>query len=130
MDRSVRVDLPSGPLPVVSIEDLIARAARLLLDLAEGVPVARKHARDYVRFREHVHLDLMEAVWRDHRKPAHPGAFHEAKAALHDLLPASTRLLIVPRYSQDPHARCPLCAPTDAFPLANPKAVLSALGYC
>jgi hypothetical protein len=130
MDRTVRMDLPGGPLRVVSLEDLVARAARLLLDLAEGVPAARKHARDYVRFAECVRPDQVEAAWGDHRKPAHPDAFRQAKAVLRDLLPISAHLLMVPRYSHDPNAQCPLCAPNSAFPLADPQVVLSLLGYC
>jgi hypothetical protein len=130
LDRTVRMGPRRDLLPVVSLEDLIARAARLLLDLAEGIPVGRKYAHDYVRFVECVHPDRVEAAWRDHRKPEHPMAFPETKVVLRDLLPASTHLLIVGRYSQNPDEPCPLCAITDAFPLADPKAVLSVLGYC
>jgi hypothetical protein len=124
------MDLPGGPALVVCLEDLIARSARVLLDLAAGLPVARKHARDYLRLMEYVCASRMETVWRDHRKPAHPAAFQEAKAALRDWLPTSADLLIVPRYSQDPDAKCPLCDPDNVFALADPGAVLSLLGYC
>lgn len=130
MHRTARIDFPGGPVAAVSLEDLIARTARLLLDLAAGVPVARKHARDYVRFAECVRPERMEAAWRDHRKTTQPAVFQEAKAMLHRLLPTSAHLLIVPRYSQDPHARCPLCVSDSAFPLADPQAVRSLLGYC
>lgn len=130
MSRTVRIDVARRPLEVVSIEDLIARAARLLLDLAGGAPVAAKHARDYIRFIECVVPDRIEAAWRDHRKPGHPAVFADAEALVDELISARGDLLIVPRYSQDPHAHCLQCLPTPAFQLADPKTVLSLLGYC
>jgi hypothetical protein len=126
MSRTVRVD----SMQVVALEDLVARAARLLLDLAESVPVASKHARDYLRFVGLVDSTGVEAAWRDHRKPAHPATFRETKATLQDLIPAKASLLIVPRYSQDPNQSCPLCESTAGFQLADPNLVLSLLGYC
>jgi hypothetical protein len=130
MKRAIRVDLPFGPLQVVSLEDLVARAARLLLDLAAGVPVASKHARDYLRFVKVTSSMKMESVWQDHRKPMHPTTFRETNGQLQDLIPRCDSLLISPQYSQDPNQACPQCEPTDAFQLADPKVVLSLLGYC
>jgi hypothetical protein len=127
MSRAVPWDLP---FQIVSLEDLIARAARLLLDLDDGVAVPSKHGRDYLRFVDSVDPAAMEAGWRDHRKPRQPATFGEAKAVLRDLIPRSASLLITPQYSQDPDEVCPLCAPTGAFQLADPKLVLSLLGYC
>jgi hypothetical protein len=136
-DNALRIDVfracgqtMSRAVPMVSLEDLVARAARLLLDLADGAAVASKHARDYLRFVESVDPAAMEAVWRDHRKPQQSATFGEAKAILQDLIPRSASLLITPEYSQDPSEVCPLCAPTGAFQLADPKLVLSLLGYC
>jgi hypothetical protein len=117
-------------LRIASLEDLVARTARLLLDLAEGVPVAPKHARDYQRFAELAGAEEMEAAWRDHRKPLHPTTFQATKCLLQDLIPASGHLLIAPEYSRDPNEAYSRCAPTGAFQLADPKLVLSLLGYC
>ena len=39
MSRNICTDLPSGPIQIVSVEDLVARTAKLVLDLAEGAPV-------------------------------------------------------------------------------------------
>jgi hypothetical protein len=130
MKRNVRVDLAFGRMQVVSLEDLVARAARLLLDLAEGRPVASKHARDYLRFIESVSSERIEAAWQDHRKPMHPATFRETKGVLQDLILTSASLLIAPNYSQDPNQVCPQCAPRRSFQLADPKVVLSLLGYC
>jgi hypothetical protein len=49
MSRAISVDFPSGPLLVISVEDVVAGAARLLLDLDASVPVPAKHAGDYLR---------------------------------------------------------------------------------
>lgn len=112
---------------VVSLEDLVARAARLLLDLADGVPVASKHARDYLRF-----VDLVDAetAWQDHRKPTHPLTFREADRSIRELIRIHPGLLITPEYSNNTGEICPRCVPTAAFQLADPNVVLSLLGYC
>jgi len=126
MRRTVEVDT----MQLVSLEDLVARAARLLLNLAAGVPVSSKHARDYLRFVNLAAAATMEAAWQDHRKASQPTTFQETKTALEDLIPASTVLLITPKYSQDPNQLCPNCAPNGPFQLADPNFVLSLLGYC
>src|SRR5580700_10668847 len=45
MTRTVRLDLPSASIQLISLEDLTARTARLVMDLAEGIPVLSTHAR-------------------------------------------------------------------------------------
>lgn len=77
MSRAISVDLPSGPLRVISIEDVVAHAARLLLDLDANVPVPAKHADDYMRLAELVKSSNMETAWQDHRKPTHSMTFDE-----------------------------------------------------
>ena len=47
MIRAISVEGPSGPLRVISVEDVLAHEARLLLDLDAKVPVPAKHAGDY-----------------------------------------------------------------------------------
>jgi hypothetical protein len=128
--RVVRMDLPLGAVQLVSLEDLIARAARLLLDVADGVPVASKHARDYLRFVGLVDPDAMETAWQDHRKPAHPRSFEEVRRTLPDLIGAHPGLLITPVYLKNAEEQCPRCAPFARFQLADPNAVLALLGYC
>ncbi len=124
------MDIPFGPLRVVSLEDLLARATRLLLDLAERVPVASKHSRDYLRFVDLVDLAAMEAVWQDHRKTAHPVTFQETRHVLPDLIRTNGNLLITPEYSKNAKEACPRCVPASGFQLADPNVVLSMLGYC
>jgi len=119
-----------GEMGFVSRADLIAREARLLLDLADGVAVPAKHADDYLRLVEAVDPADMDVAWADHRKPSHPVEFREVHALLRNLIPARRSLLVTPEYSRNPAEICPRCATEPAFPLADPELVLALLGYC
>lgn len=130
MQRALPLDLPFGKIQIVSVEDLLARTARLLLDLADELPIASKHASDFWRLAELVRPAEVEAAWRDHRKPKQPATFAETFSFLRNLIPFRQRLLITPSYSRDTAEVCPRCAPTTAFQLADPHLVLSLLGYC
>lgn len=130
MSRTSRMKIPGGTIQLISLEDLIARSARLALDVAAGVPVPSKHASDFLRLVELVDPAAVEAAWRDHRKPAHPTTFAEANRLLRDLIPRRRNLLVTVEYSKDRERVCPRCTPTVAFRLADPKLVRSLLGYC
>ena len=117
MSRNICADLPSGPVQMVSLEDLVARTAKLVLDLAEGVPVPSKRADDYLRLVELVDHSHVEAVWMDHRKPKHPLTFRETNAVLRPLISSRPDLLINPEYSEDIAQVCSRCMPTPAFRL-------------
>jgi hypothetical protein len=130
MTRTSSYESELGAIQLIGLEDLVARAARLSLDLAAGKPLAPKYARDFLRLTELVHPSAVEKAWRDHRKPAHPTAFEETNRRLHELIPASQPLLIAPEYSQDTEEICPRCAPMPGFPLADLTVVRSLLGYC
>jgi hypothetical protein len=130
MNRTISVDVPSGPLRVISVEDVLAHEARLLLDLDASLPVPAKHADDYLRLVELVKSSNMEAAWQDHRKPNHPMTFDEASTLVKRLIATHRNLLISPEYSKDTAETCRRCVPTSSFQLADPKVVLSLLGYC
>jgi len=130
MSRAISVDVPSGPLRLVSVEDVVAHAARLLLDLDASIPVPAKHAGDYLRLAELVKSSNMETAWQDHRKPIHPVTFWETSGILKRLIATRRNLLIGPEYSKDTAEICPRCVRTPPFPLADPHVVLSLLGYC
>lgn len=130
ISRTSRLELPSGAVRLISLEDLVARTARLALDLAEGVPTPSKHAMDFLRLSDLVQPADVEIAWRDHRKQKHPEGFEEANRLLHKLIPARPDLLITPEYSKSADAVCLRCVPETAFQLADPKTVLSLLGYC
>jgi hypothetical protein len=130
MSRAISVDGPSGPLRVISVEDVVAHEARLLLDLDTSAPVPAKHADDYRRVEELAKSLNMETPWRDHRKPTHPMTFGEAHTLVNRLIATRRDLLISPDYSKDAAEICRRCVPTPPFHLADPKVVLSLLGYC
>jgi hypothetical protein len=130
LKRTSTLPFPGGTMRLISLEDLAARTARLALDLAEGVAVPAKHARDFLRLAELVKPAAAERAWQDHRKPQHPSSFREASRQLCELIPASQSLLINPDYSKDANQVCKRCVPTGVFRLADPKVVLSLLGYC
>jgi len=130
MTRAISVQGPSDPLRVISVEDVLAHEARLLLDLDANVPVPAKHAGDYLRLAELVKSSNMEAAWQDHRKPTHPMTFGETNTLVKRLIATRRDLLIRPDYSKDADEICRRCVPTPPFQLADPKVVLSLLGYC
>ena len=130
MKRTIRIDLASSAIQLISLEDFTARTARLLLDLADGIPVVSKHARDFLDCVDLVDTAQVETAWQDHRKPNHPITFQKTVSLLTDLIPTRQALLITPEYSRNHESSCPRCSPTPAFQLANPHVILSLLGYC
>jgi len=130
MSRTFIVELPMGPMRLAAREDVIARSARLLLDLAVNIPVPEKHARDYIRISEGVPPASIEVAWEDHRKPGHPRAFREADQLVRNLIFTRDRLLITAQFSTDTRDVCQRCVRKTPFPLADPAEVLSVLGYC
>lgn len=130
MTRATSVEGPSGPFRVISVEDVLAHEARLLLDLDAKVPVPAKHAGDYLRLAELVKSSNMEAAWQDHRNPTHPMTFGETNTLVKRLIASRRNLLISPDFSKDADEICRRCVPTPPFQLADPKVVLSLLGYC
>jgi hypothetical protein len=130
MRRTIEVELPTGKTRLIAVEDLVARAARLVLALADGMPVASKHADDYLRLAGLAEPAAVDEAWEDQRRPSHPATFREADELVRRLIPARSNLLIAPQYSNDVSAVCPRCAGSPPFPLADPKLVLSLIGYC
>jgi hypothetical protein len=130
MTRTQSLEFPFGWSQLISREDVLARTARLLLDLRWSVPVPAKHANDYLRLNKLMHPSDVEVAWKDHRKPDDPVTFHEANPLVQGLIATHRDLLITPDYSKDVTRICSRCVPTAAFPLADPNLVLSLLGYC
>jgi hypothetical protein len=130
MDRTCNLDLPTGTLRLISLEDLVARSARLALDIAGGVPTPPKHGTDFLRLAELLDPAEAETAWRDHRKPKQPESFAEASRLLQRSIPTRENLQDTPEYSKDPREICLRCKATGAFRLADPELVLSLLGYC
>jgi len=130
MARALPIDSPFGPIQLISAEDALAHAARLLLDLRVGIPVPSKYASDYLRLARIDQLSDVEIAWPDHRKPDHPTTFAEANSVIRSLIATHDRLLVTPEYSNDATQICPRCVAIQAFPLADPDLIRSLLGYC
>ncbi len=130
MARSQFVCVGTSPIRVVSLQDLVARAASLVLDLEGGQEVPLKHAKDFERLVNAVDLGRVEIAWRDHRKNGQPAAFAEAAARIRDLIQSRSELLVVPHYSTDINACCPKCEDYGPFRSASPAMIQSILGYC
>jgi hypothetical protein len=121
--------LQIGGMPLVSIEDLAARAAQLCSGLArEEVP--RKHAEDFQLLDTWADPAAVENAWGDHRREGDPVLFREARARIHELLQSRPELLVVPTYSQDFESVCAKCEQTAVWSLAAKPLILSCLGHC
>jgi hypothetical protein len=129
MVRSKSVCFGTVLIQVVSLEDLAAKAASLVMDLERGVAVARKHALDFQVLAQVINLKFVEAAWRDHRKSTDPSTFEEALTRVLGLVESRRDLLVVPDYSRDADAACPRCEETGSFRPASPMTIMSILGY-
>ena len=125
-----RVQMGWGAMPVLSLSDLAARAARLTLPLARRQPVLAKHAGDFLRLLQVADLEDAERAWPQHRRAGDPQSFRGAAARLRKVILLSADLLISPTYSQNVAEPCPRCAHVEGLELADPQAILAVLGYC
>jgi hypothetical protein len=131
MERTSAIETAALALKMVSLQDLVARHARLNWDLMEGKPVAPKYARDFLRLIELVTTDEVECVWQEHRKPQSPESFAETALQLRWVIASRSDLLIPPTYSMNVDEICQRClGGAEAFPLSDPRQILSILGYC
>lgn len=130
MSRTLPLQFLFRSIQLISREDVLARTARLLLDLRAGIPVPAKHAHDFLRLVNLIEPSQAEVAWQDHRRPDHPVTFREADTMVRDLITTRRHFLISPKYSKNATQSCSRCAATAAFPLADPHLILSLLGYC
>jgi hypothetical protein len=56
--------------------------------------------------------------------------FGETNTLVNRLIATRHNLLITPDYSKNAAEICRRCVPTPPFQLADPKVILSLLGYC
>ncbi|MGA9668536.1 MAG: hypothetical protein WBQ94_04965 [Terracidiphilus sp.] len=128
--RATSIEIEGSALRIISIEDLTARTARLCMDLACGTLMPAKHAHDFLRLLPLVEISVMGPVWQEHRKPDHPLSFAETANLLTRLIDTRKDLQALAPYSHDASQHCSRCEATADFPLADPRRVLSLLGYC
>jgi hypothetical protein len=130
MERTTPIEISELAFRIVSLQDLVARHARLNWDMVEGRPVAPKYARDFLRLIELVTTDEVECIWQEHRKPHSPESFAETALQLRQVIASRSELLIPPTYSTNVYEVCLRCRCAEAFPLTDPRQILSILGYC
>jgi hypothetical protein len=130
LGRGLQVELPAGKFRVVALEDLIARVARLLLDLADGAPAPAKHAEDFLFLSRMLGPRDVQPAWSDHRKPNQPASFAEVRDVVNELIRQQRDLLVKIEYSKDAQATCERCIQTSTIPLTAPDTFLAVLGYC
>lgn len=120
-------------MPIVSFEDLLARHARLCMDLVEEKTLAPKYARDFLRMMECATAETLqraEELWPEHRKPGISGFFSEVVRQIRCAVEARSDLLVQPRFSTEVQEVCLRCHSSAAFPLAPAEQILAHLGYC
>lgn len=130
LERAVTVTIDGLAIEMVSVQDIVARHARLNWDLMEGKPVAPKFARDFLRLLGYVEAEEMESIWPEHRKPHCLERFTETVRQLRRVIASRPDLLIPPTYSRDVHQLCNRCQEVRAFQLTDRNRILSILGYC
>jgi hypothetical protein len=130
MDRASVIEIAALALQMVSLQDLVARHARLNWNLMEGKPIAPKYARDFLRLIELVTIDEVECIWQEHRTYQSPESFAETVQQLRRVIGSRPDLLVPPTYSTNVYEVCQRCQGAEAFPLADPRRILSILGYC
>ena len=110
---------------ILSRPDLVARLTRLLLDLADGEPVARKHARDHAAL-SGADLDGIDAAWADHRREHHPADYGEARRRALEVIRSEAGLLVdaPPGFGRP----CRLCAEQRGFRIAPEEHIAAVLG--
>jgi len=128
--RAQPVELSLGTVLVISVEDLIARLVRLVLQLTQGISVPSKYADDLIRMLKLLNPDAAEPVWLDHRLTQHPTVFREACGIALELIETRPHLLVVPEYSKNTAEPCRRCVSSDRFRVVDPASMLSIMGYC
>lgn len=129
LERALPVKAAALPSKIVSIQDTVARHARLNWDLMENKPVAPKYARDFLRLLEYVEIGEIESIWPEHRKAHCVESFAETTRQLRRVIASRPDLLVAPKYSTDAYEACNRCLAVVALPLADKYQILSVLGY-
>jgi hypothetical protein len=128
LTRIERLKGPAGPLPVISLEDLIARTTALVVgSLRRGKPIDPKHARAFRRLAGLGEPGRIDAAWHDHRQ-SELESFHQAAQLAHQLLDRHPELAIPERYSAEVSV-CPQCQDHGPFRRACPDIIVQILGY-
>jgi hypothetical protein len=128
LSRAGVLDEQTGRLPVLAVEDLVARTtAHVCGDLRKGRPIDVKHARAFTRLaglgRPH---QLVEA-WHDHREDV-PGTLEDVTQEANQLIVRRPELLVCEEYSAVV-TTCDQCEDVGPFQRTPPDVIVDILGY-
>jgi len=128
LTRACVVDEQTGRLPVLAVEDLVARStAHVCGRLRQGRPIDVKYVRAFTRLAGLGEPPELAAAWRDHRQEL-PGTLEEATREANELLLRCPGLLVRETYSTVVTA-CDQCRDHGPFRRAAPEVIVSILGY-
>jgi len=129
LSRARLLDEQTRPLPVVAVEDLVARTtAHVCGRLRRGRQIDLKHVRAFTRLGGLGRSQQLDAAWQDHRQDV-PGSLVEAMQEAHQLLAQHPELLVSEKYSTVVTA-CDRCQAYGPFQVAPPETIVDILGYC
>jgi hypothetical protein len=130
LERALPVTIAGVNFRVISLQDMVAKLARINWDLMETKPAAPKYARDLLRLLEYVGTDGIESIWSEHRSSQCVESFADTARQLRLVIASRPDLLLSPTYSTDVDEVCKRCQRVEAFPLTDRRQILSILGYC
>jgi hypothetical protein len=128
LTRARVLDEQTGRLPVLAVEDLVARSTSYVCGrLRQGRPIDVKHVRAFTRLAGLGKPPRLADAWQDHRQEL-PGTLEEATQQANELLERSPDLVVREKYS-DVVTVCDQCRNCGPFRRAPADAIVSILGY-
>ncbi len=128
LSRAQVLDEQTGLLPVLAVEDLVARITAFLRGrLRQGLEIDAKHARSFMHLTGLGRPTVLAEAWEDHRQDV-AGSLQEAAQEVRELLIRHQELVVAEKYSTIVTA-CDRCQDYGPFRLAPPETIVDILGY-
>jgi hypothetical protein len=128
LSRAGLMDEQTGPLPVLAVEDLVARTtAHVCGRLRKGLHVDPKHVRAFNALTDLGSREQLVVAWHEHREDL-PGTLEDATQQAQQLLGQHPELVLSEEYSTCVTV-CDRCQDYGPFRVAFPEEVIDILGY-